>query len=275
MHKRTHTSQTGRIVVTPPGKRRVNRRRRNWHRTIRRVCAVALVVEAACLLLANPYLRVTHVRIEGLQTLPADQIFSEAQVPKKTNIFLMAARQPFVKRLQVDPVIDHVSRAIELPHTLVLRVVERQPYTVLSANGGYYVLDRKRVPFRLVETPPTGVPVLALEGDMDPSTLALGKPIGADWLVQSYKLIALLGAKKNLEAKSIKVDQNANLCLNRSDNLQIKLGQPEELPAKLAVAQETVTAAGENAGARIAYIDVSCPSQPALMPRPQSRPASR
>lgn len=261
--------------MTPPGKRRANRRRRNWHRIIRRCCAVLLVAEALGLLLANPYLRVTHVRIEGLQTLPGDQVFAEAQVPNKTNIFLMAARQPFVKRLQKDPVIDHVSRAIELPRTLVLTVAERQPYTVLSANGGYYVLDRKQVPFRLVDEPPKGIPVLALQGDMDPGALALGKPIRADWLTQAYKLIALLGAKKNLEAQSIKVDQNANLCLNRKDNLQIKLGQPEELPEKLAVAQETVTAAGENAGARIAYIDVSCPSQPALMPRQQSRPAKR
>ena len=151
MHK-THPP-TSRLVPSAPPKKRVNRRRRDWNRIIRRVCGVALLAELGVLLFANPHLNVTQVRINGLQTLPAPQVFAEARVPARTNIFWMALREPFAARLSRDPVIDHVTRTIALPHTLVLNVTERQPFATLAvagAEGGqdYWLLDRKGVPFR-------------------------------------------------------------------------------------------------------------------------------
>ena len=112
--------------IQPP-KKRHNRKRRDWNVLVRRVCGVALLAELGALVFANPHLQVIQVQIVGLQTLPAAQVLAEARVPARTNIFWMALREPFAARLRCDPVIAQVTRAIRLPHTLVLRVTERRP----------------------------------------------------------------------------------------------------------------------------------------------------
>ncbi len=66
----------------------------------------------------------------------------------------------------------------------------------------------------------------------------------------------------DLDGAKITVDQNLNLCLNRKDNLQIRLGQPDSLPQKVALADATVSADGGALARQAAYIDVSSPQQP-------------
>ncbi len=261
-------------VQTP--KKRHPRRRRDWNPVLRGVAAVALVIELALIAFANPYLRVSKVRVDGAQTLPPAQVFEEARVPARTNIFWMALRQPFAQRLQADPVVDHAARRIKLPDTLILRVWERQPYATLALAGRCWLLDAHGVPFRAVAKPYPGVPVIAphpgaIQGRaLDPDAVALGTPLRADWLRHSYRLIALLGQDPNPAPTKIEVDQNGNLCLNKRNAPQIFLGQPDALPQKVALAQAAVMADGGALARRARYIDVSCPQQPAFMPRPEA-----
>jgi cell division septal protein FtsQ len=264
VHKSTRP-QTKRPITAP--KPRSNRKRRTWHGLIRRVCVLVGILEILLFLFSSPSLWVTKVRVEGMRTISAQQVFNEVNVPTHANLLIATMRAPFGSRLANDTVIDHISRSFELPHTLIIRVVERQPYVTLSENGLLWLVDNKGVPYRFAEKPPAGVPVLEFQGILPPNSLHVGKPITADWLLSSYKLMALLSDKNNLTAASIKVDQNSNICLNRVDNLQIKLGQSDQLPEKLALAQATINAGGNDIAQRVAYIDVSSPDQPALMPR--------
>ncbi len=262
-------------VHTP--KKRHNRPRRDPNPILRRVCGVLFLIELGLIVFANPYLRVTQVRVEGTQTLAPSQVFEEARVPARTNIFWMALRQPFIARLNTDPVVDHATRRIKLPNTLILRVWERQPFATLALDHQYWLLDSRGVPFRTLTEPYPGVPLVAAQSDdiqgqmLSADTLTLGKPIGAVWLQQTYKLIALVAPDQNLAAAKIKVDQNGNLCLNRRDNLQILLGQADALPQKVALAQAAVAADGGAIARQASYIDVSCPQQPVWMPRPASK----
>ena len=256
--------------IAPP-RRRSNRKRRSWHRPIRNACCAIAAVELLVFLFAGPAFRIDKLRIEGVQTLTTQQVFAEARVGTHCNLLLAAIHAPFTRRLAKDPVIDRVTRSVILPHTLVIHVTERQRYVTLFADGKFWLVDRTGVPYRNVESRVPGVPVLEFEGAIAPNTIQLGQVIKADWFQQAYKLMALLPDKNNLRATTIKVDQNANLCLNRDDNLQINIGQPDKLSEKLALAQATLSAAGNDAGQRIAYIDVSSPNQPALMPRVASK----
>ncbi len=252
------------------------RRHRDWHRILRRVCAVALLAEVGWALFFNPYLRVTKVRVEGAQTLPIEQIYAEARVPGGDNIFWMALRQKFVERLESDLVVDHASRRIELPDTLVLRVWERQPYVTLAVGGRFWLLDAHGVPYRTLDEPDPGLPAVTIGGaavqgnPVTPDTVALGRPLQGDWLRQTFALLNLLAKRQSLGGAKIEVDQNANLCLNRGDNLQILLGQPESMAQKVALAQAAVAADGGELARRAAYIDVSCPGQPVWKPRPDA-----
>ena len=247
-------------------KKRTNRRKRNWNRTLRLSALCVLLVEAGVLLFASPALRVTQVRVEGAQTLTPQEVFAEARVPERTNIFWML-RQPFARRLQSDPVVDHAARSIEWPNRLVLTITERQPRAVLAGGGQFWLLDKKGVPYRELERPLPRLRVVQVAQAVLPDDVTLGKPLRTLWLAYAFRLLALLDAAPDLGGAKITVDQNLNLCLNRKDKLQIRLGQPDSLPLKVALADATVTASGGALARQAAYIDVSCPQQPVYMPR--------
>jgi len=268
MPKRPHTLDQG--FRTAPSRVRLmrrNRKRRDWNVPIRRCCAVIACLELVVFLAAYPGFRVRNVRIEGLQTLTVAQTFGAAHVPSRTNIFLMALRQPLVRDIDRLPVVDHATRAVELPNTIVLRVVERHPYAVLSAAGGYWLIDRKRVPYAPVDGPVPGLPTIQSVGLAAADPVKLGSPIRSDWLIQAYSLLSLLADKPSLQPKLITVDQNANLCLNRLDNLRINIGSPEDLPSKLWSAEAIARAIGPEAVNKTEYVDVSSPTHTALMLR--------
>lgn len=251
----------------PPSRNRRNRRRKDWNAAIRRGCLLIGIVELAFLLFENPVFWVRNVRVEGLQTLNANQVFFEAGIKPRTNIFKVWLREPIKARLERDPVIERVDRLADFPDTIVLRIHERRPYAVLMLNGCYWLLDPNGIPYRLLAGPVPGLPLLKYVGAENDTPVTLGKPIRQNWVLESFKLLALIGDRRNLDPQVVTVDQNANLCLNRADKLQIKLGQPDDLPEKLAVAAETLAPGAEAHARNIAYIDVSSPGQPALMLR--------
>ena len=264
MHKRTHLSVTDSRSRAP--KKRRNHRRRDWNKTLKTVAAVLALGIVAALLFANPYFWVTQVRVDGAQTLTPQQVFEEARVPARTNLFWML-RQPFAKRLTQDPVVDHAARSIELPHRLVLTVWERQPHAVVFGRGQFWLLDAKGVPYERLERPMPRVPLILVSRKVMPDDVPLGRPLRAVWLPDAYALLTLAGKTPALDGAKIIVDQNLNLCLNRKDNLQIRLGQADSLPQKVALAEATVSAEGGALARQASYIDVSCPQQPVLMPR--------
>ncbi len=269
MHKPTRT----RLTVTEarssapkaprhsPFKKRSNRRRRDWNRTLKQIALCLFLVEAGALLFANPALRVTHVRVVGARTLTPQQVYEEAQVPRRTNIFWML-RQPFAQRLQADPLIDHAARSIELPDRLVLTISERQPRAVLAGGGQFWLLDRKGVPYQELDRPLPHLPVVQVASAVLPAGVTPGRPLRTAWLPDALRLLTLLDTAPNLGGAKITVDQNLNLCLNRRNEPQIRLGQPDLLPLKVALASATVGTLARQA----AYIDVSCPRQPVFMP---------
>lgn len=269
MHKRTHLtvsenlsgekSREGRKGVP---KKRSNRRRRDWNRPLRRIALGLTLVEIGFLLFASPYLHVTKVRVEGAQTLTTEQVFEEARVPRHTNVLWML-RQPFGTRLAANPVVDRASYSIRLPNQLVLTVKERQPKAVVAGQGQFWLIDAKCVAYRQLEGPLAGVPLVQAASAVLPPEITAGQSLRSPWLTDALSLLDLLPADSNLAGLKIVVDQNSNLCLNRSDGLQIRLGQPDSLPQKMVLAEAAVAAHGSES----AYIDVSSPEQMVRMPR--------
>lgn len=275
MHKRPHLTVTAGRQDGPdsrPARRRPARRPRNWNRALKLAALGLFLAEAGALLFANPALRVTRVRVDGAQTLTPAQVFAEAQVPARTNIFWML-RQPFSRRLQADPVVAQSARSIRLPDLLVLTIRERQPHLALAARGGLWLLDAQGIPYRALARPPRGVPVVQATRAALPHGVTLGRPLGVPWLADVDRLLALLQAAPDLGGEKITVDQNLNLCLNRKDKPQIRLGQPDALPRKVALADAAVSAYGGALARRAAYIDVSCPQGVVWCPRPALRDA--
>ena len=243
---------------------KTNRRRRDWNKTLQIVAVFLALGDLAALAFA-PGLHVTKVRVQGVETLTSAQVFAEAQVPDNTNVFWML-RQPLTKRLAADPVIDHAERSVRLPDTLVLTVTERKPYAVLVSDTRYWVMDRKGVPYRELDAPLPGLPIIGADPAALPVDVELGKPLGTVWLPDAYRLLVLTQTDPKWRGAKIVVDQNLNLCLN-SRGPQVRLGQADSLPWKMALASAALSAYGGALSARAAYIDVSCPQQPVWRPR--------
>ena len=269
MHKRTHLQvtevQAHQAAKYHRRRQKTNRRRRNWNRTLQGLAVVLALGDLAALAFA-PGLHVTKVRVEGTQTLTPQQVFEEAQVPSRMNIFWML-RQPLTRRLALDPVIAHAERSVRLPDTLVLTITERQPFAVLEGAGQCWLLDPNGVPYRQIERPLPHLPVIEAAAAALPDPVTPGRPLGAVWLPDAYRLLALTEADRQLSGAKIAVDQNLNLCLNRKDMPQIRLGQSDALPWKMALTEAALSAYGGALSQRAAYIDVSCPQQPVWRPR--------
>ena len=241
---------------------RHNRRRRDLNPAIRAVCALVFLAELALLLLANPYLRVKTVQIGGLQTLDAAQVAALSQIRPGGNLFLTAFREPFARRLTTDPVIERAETGFKLPDTVTLTITERHPYALLKGGNGYWLLDRKQIPYRRLAEAMPGLPILAPRG-LALGDVPLGQPLHAAWLSDSYRLLGLLAKTGGWDSPKIEVDQTGNLCLNSKAHLQIRLGQSDFLPQKVALVQ----AALPHLAGRAEYMDVSCPTQPVYKPR--------
>jgi cell division protein FtsQ len=233
------------------------------------VLLVALVAGS----LFVPQLEVKQVSVQGAQTISSTEIAGLAPVPEHRNIlayYILHSRALSRKIEKAEPAVQSAKITVQLPDTLVVTIAERQPYAVLNMGGNYWVLDIHGVPFRQVAIRPSGLPCVVMPpGALNPVLgqsipLSDSTPMGA-----FYQAIVLLSSQRMAilsKIREITVDQNANLCLNMTNNLQIRLGQSDNLAQKLALA---ATALNEDTSLleRAQYLDFTDPQRPAWKPR--------
>jgi cell division septal protein FtsQ len=238
------------------------------------LAALALVV----FLLTNHRFIVRRVDFDGNRTIPAGRLSLLVPVPSHQNVFLyvLAHHKRIAQTIkQAEPPIDQVHVRPGLPNRLVVHVTERSPFVQLRENhGGLWLVDRNGVPYREISSRKVNlVAVIVPFGSVDPIILGKPLPLGNGSMLGTA-FTALAAARKVSalgpdEIKDIRVDQSLNLCLNTSNNLLIKLGQPDNLGIKIADAAAIMTDDAQQADSAV-YIDVSEPKHPAFMPRPGS-----
>jgi hypothetical protein len=130
-------------------------------------------------------------------------------------------------------------------------------------------MDKHGIPYRLISETAVNpeMPVLAYTSVLPAGEPVLGHPMTETSIQQAYPLLAEVKKSDNLAVQKITVDQSANLCLNRQDNLLIKLGQPDSLSCKVWLAQKVISADGGSIARRAAYIDVSSPLNAVWLPK--------
>jgi cell division protein FtsQ len=142
------------------------------------VVAAAVV---AWLLLAGPVLVVRAVHVDGLVTLPAEQVQEAAGIGSGTPLLRVdvGTAEARVARL---PQVASVEVTRDWPDRVVITVVERVPVAVVGAAGQRSLIDAHGVLFDLVTgEPPAGVVPLdvAEPSADDPATRAGIAAIGA------------------------------------------------------------------------------------------------
>jgi cell division protein FtsQ len=152
--------------AAPPSKKKGERRR---DRAVRRMGAFVqrlqmltgvLVVLAASVLVAwglrrylhqSPRFSVATVAVEGTKRLTQQRVARAAGIASGSNIFEIDEETAEAKLLTSDPWVESAKVRKELPDTIHVRVVERDPRLAANIDGKLFLIDGKGNPFKEAE----------------------------------------------------------------------------------------------------------------------------
>jgi cell division protein FtsQ len=236
--------------VTPLARRRQARPRTRHRRPVQLAVAVLALVAVVWLLLASPVLGVSTVQVDGVTSLPADQVRETAGIDQGTPLLRVdveAARARIARLPQVASV--EVTRG--WPHTVVVTVVERVPVAIVGEPGRRSLVDAEGVLFDTVTgEPPAGVVPLdvADPGPGDPATMA------------ALAAVEALPADVRLEVASAAAATAEDISLTLTNGTLVRWGGPEESAAKAAALAALIEQFGSGGLEPAEVVDVSTPA---------------
>lgn len=210
---------------------------------------VTAVIAVIWLLLVSPVLGVRSVQVDGVRTLPADQVRETAGIELGTPLLRVdvdAARARVARLPQVASV--EVTRG--WPHTVVVTVVERQPVAVVGQPGRRTLVDADGVLFDTVSgAPPAGVVPLdvASPGPDDPATAA------------GLTAIEALPGRLRGQVTSVAATTPDDITLTLTDGTHVLWGGPEKSGRKGDALEAVIGQLADGGLDPATTIDVSAP----------------
>ena len=211
--------------------------------------ALVVVAVVAWLLLAGPVLAVRAVHVDGLVTLPAEQVQEAAGIGSGTPLLRVdvGVAEARVARL---PQVASVEVTRDWPDSVVITVVERVPVAVVGEAGRRSLIDADGVLFDMVtgETPDGVVPLdVATPAPDDPATRAGIAAIGA------------LPAAFREDVAGAAVSSPEEITLTLTDGTLVRWGDASESRAKSAALAALLEQIRSGAVEPAGTIDVSTP----------------
>jgi cell division protein FtsQ len=212
--------------------------------------AAAIGVAAVVwLLLVSPVLGVTSVRVDGVTSLPADQVREAAGIAPGTPLLRVdvAAARARIARL---PQVAKVEVTRGWPHTVVVTVVQRVPVAVVGAPGQRTLVDAHGVLFDTITgAPPAGVvPLdLASPGPGDRATMA------------ALAAVEAMSTDLRKRVASVAVPSAEDITLTLTDGTVVQWGGPEESDRKGSALAATLEQLADEKLDPAKTIDVSTP----------------
>ena len=269
------TGKSRRLAASAKSRRRLprNRRRFNFRRLVWPLAAVAILSGSGVgcyYLLTAPALRVNRIEVLGTHLLDRTAIEADAKPALGKNILLISKKQ-LAARIARHPELKSVSIGRALPRKIVVRVAERVPYLTAASGTGLWLVDSAGLPFHEVKRAPESIPLVEFPPEV---RIISGRPVRHVSMKSAILCVRQCRAAGHRVSK-ISVDRAGNLCLNIGSRFYVKLGQPVEIPKKLANLSRILSAQPE-IGEKAQYIDLSCSDRPAWRPKPDAdgRPIS-
>ncbi|WP_171171728.1 FtsQ-type POTRA domain-containing protein [Streptomyces sp. I05A-00742] len=223
---------------------------------VRVVAAVLLGAGIGWVLYGSSWLRATHVEVDGVEVLTADEVREAADAPLGEPLISVdtdAIGERLRKRL---PRIESVDVERDWPHGVSVEVTERQPRAILEKGGKFIEIDGMGVRFATVDRPPRKVPRLVMEAPADaPGTRRFGRA--------------------RLEREGVRVSASLPPDVRR-DTLVIRVRSYDAITVELTGGRTVVWGSGERGEAKARsltalmkaarganHFDVSAPGAPA------------
>jgi cell division protein FtsQ len=216
---------------------------------VRLAIGVVLVAGALWFVWAGPLLAVSTVRVDGVSTLPAEQVQEAAGIADGTPL-LQVDVDAAEARVAALPQVASVEVTRGWPQTVVITVEERVPVAVVGEPGRRTLVDAEGVLFDSVTgDPPDGVVPLVVDtpGPGDPATMAALTAVRA--LPDS-----LLGRVAGVAAPSPE-----DLSMALVDGTVVEWGTADRSPEKGAALAALVDQLDSGALEPAATIDVTVP----------------
>jgi cell division protein FtsQ len=224
----------------------------------RRVIALLLLVPIAAATAAwaityTPLFEARHIRVEGAVSLRPDAVRSMAGIEPSTNVFHLQT-EAVAASLLSDPWIASASVQRDLPDTIVVSIVEREPVGMIDATGEPSILASDGTIL------PASTATTSAVDALPKVQAALGTPDEA----QRTAAAALLGALDPVVAhrvSELSVGQDLGTSLTLRDGVTVDAGTPGD-EAQKAVALRAVLRWAASGGHHLSSIDVSAPGAP-------------
>lgn len=219
------------------------------------VSAVVIVITLIVLALESPFYNVDKVSIVNTSATPLTQKETE-EIQKITNSLkgeptYRVDTTEAVEQVTDMPAISDVKVSKEWPGTLVFTVARRTPVAYIATDKGYVYVDSTGYVFEKMAAAPKGLPIFEGMEEVD-----LHKTISNENF-----LSVIENAPQEIRGQIVRVTQTKDGSYDAilSDGITIKLGEPEELDKKLAIAWSIILTKKRS---ELGYIDVSVPSLP-------------
>ena len=210
----------------------------------------------------SPFFDIGEINISGQTTVSRDEIIAISGLKLGTNILRYKSTQ-LARRIQTQPFIRTAHVARVFPNRIDIKVVERVPMTIISADDRYLILDEYG--YCLSEVSPSTAESWSLPGirccseamDLRPGEQSRDKGVLA-----ALTLIDKLDPFFLENILEIDAPTAEKLAVINTDGLYIYFGQPEDLGRKLQNYEELLIKNAEKCNAdTLEYVDLRYDTQ--------------
>lgn len=212
------------------------------------VGAVLLLVGLLVTLTFTPLFGARHIKVEGTVRLDPEAVAALAGVEPGTNVFHLDV-EAATRALETDPWIESAEVDRQLPTTVVVRVIEREP--VATADGATLAADG------------TVLPGAELEGLPDVEAVA-GSLESEERTAAAVAAGAMAPVVREL-VDTILVEPDGDLLILLEGSISVVYGQPGDDDAKAEALRALLRWAAEE-GVQLENADISVPSAPTARP---------
>lgn len=200
----------------------------------------------------SPLLTLTTVVVKGRDSVP-EKVIVGAVSDQIGHPLAFINFDAIKERLGTVTRIQSYATEIQPPHTLVIRVVERQALGYVTIKNKWAIVDPAGVVIDTVVSRPPRIPEISVSATTDPAFRAIAETLGA--LPQSVR--------KNVAQITAGTQDSVRLTL-RGVGHQIVWGSPDDSALKLLVMERALEIANKRTGRY--EIDVSAPDNIVLRP---------
>ncbi|MFO7245210.1 MAG: FtsQ-type POTRA domain-containing protein [Thermaerobacter sp.] len=219
---------------------------------------LVVALAAAFAFLRSPYFHVTEIQVDGLRTVTAAEVAAYSGLEAGVSIW---AVDPTAvgRRIESHPAVAGAWVTRRWPNRIHVQIMEREAVARIGGGTTWYLVDGQGVPFRVVESPPEGLPeIRAPDGPVPVLGQALPRPLD-----EAARLAAYLHQYGIDWVEAVQA-QAGDLILWLEGQVPVYFGpaglEPER---KLAVVSALWAAWRDDAG-RVRYMDVRNPDHPAV-----------